>query len=253
MTSPQERRESTARLLEEMHAAPEHSPLRLSARNELVELHAPLVQHCVYRFRGRGEPVEDLAQVGTIGLIRAIDRFDPTRDVEFASYAVPTIVGEVRRYFRDRTHIVRVPRTISDRFSVVTTAVERLTADLGRAPTAAQVAEATGLGVDVILEVLDAAQSRTVSLDGAASGADAGSLAETLGAPDPDMEAVETKALVDSALDSFTDRDRTIVRRRLFDQMTQSEIAREVGLSQMQVSRILARFGEQVRRQMVEV
>ena len=222
-----------------------HSPAtdRLRARGELVELHLPLAEHCARRFRHRGEPFEDLVQVGTIGLIKAVDRFDPERGVEFATYAVPTILGEIKRHFRDKGWAIRVPRRLQELRASIAGATSDLTQHLGRSPTPREVADRLGVTVGEVVEGTDSAHAyATVSLDaGTASDDGAGSILEMLGATDDALHDVEMRESIRPLLESLPPRERQIVVMRFFRQMTQSQIAGEVRISQVHVSRLLAR------------
>ncbi len=221
-------------------------PAHRQARDELVTLNLPLVQFLARRFRDRGEPLEDLVQVGTIGLIKAVDRFDAERGVEFSTYATPTIVGEIKRHFRDKGWAIRVPRRLQE----LRIALGRSTAELsqrsGRAPTIAELAAHLGISEDEVIEGLEGAQAyATASLD-AQVGSDDGdegspSLADRLGTEDLDLEAVEHRESLRPLLAALPSRERRILALRFFHGMTQSQIADEVGVSQMHVSRLLAK------------
>jgi RNA polymerase sigma-B factor len=193
----------------------------------LVEL-MPLVRALATRYAGRGEPVEDLVQVGAVGLIKAVDRFDVERGVEFSSYAVPTIVGEIRRHFRDKAWAMHVPRRLKELSVRLSRVVDELTSELGRSPTIAELAEATGADEEEVIDAIDSAQAySTRSLQAPFDEGGDESLADKLG------------ALVSSGLDALDERERRIVELRFFQEMTQSQIAAEIGISQMHVSRLL--------------
>lgn len=245
----EQRSERTGRLLAEMATLAPGDERRVHLRNELIEEHLPLVRRCSAKFARRGEPYEDIVQVGTIGLIKAADRFDTSREVTFATFAVPLIVGEIRRHFRDRTQPVKVPRTITDRYSPVLRALEELTLTHGQPPTPTQIAQRCDMPVDVVLEALDAAHTRTVSLD-APLGRAVATPAEQISATDDSIDIVDTADLLGSLLRELSERDRRIVELRVHHRRTQAAIAAEVGLSQMQVSRVLSRFGERVRHEL---
>ena len=211
-------------------------------RADLIRLHLPLVEHLVRRFLDRGEPHDDLVQVGTIGLINAIDRFDPDRGVEFSTYATPTIVGEIKRHFRDRGWAVRVPRRLQELRGALTKANETLSHDLGRAPTVAELARKLDITEDEVLEGLESASAyATVSLDGGFDDPDSASVADTLGIDDEALALVEDRATLRPLLEALPERERRIVMLRFFNNLTQSQIAEEMGISQMHVSRLLAR------------
>ncbi|MFO7572760.1 MAG: SigB/SigF/SigG family RNA polymerase sigma factor [Gaiellaceae bacterium] len=205
----------------------------------LVEL-MPLVRALAMRYAGRGEPLEDLIQVGSIGLIKAVDRFDVDRGVAFSSYAVPTIVGEIRRHFRDKTWAMHVPRRLKELSVRLSRVLDELTTELGRSPTITELAEATGADEEEVIDALDSAHAySTRSLDAPLGDAGDESLAEHLGNEDPGFEEVEDEALVAAGLDALDERERRIVELRFHEELTQSQIAAEIGISQMHVSRLL--------------
>ena len=212
----------------------------------------PVVQHIARRFAGRGEPVDDLEQAGTIGLINAVDRFEPDRGVDFLSYAVPTITGEIRRHFRDRTWSMRVPRRLKDLQSSINSAVGPLSQELGRAPRPSEIAARLGIPPEDVVEGLDAQRAyRSSSLDELVSGAET-TLTDTLGVADAELEKVEYRQTLAPLLDDLPDRERTILVLRFFGNMTQTQIADRVGISQMHVSRLLAQTVAGLRRRMNE-
>jgi RNA polymerase sigma-B factor len=220
-----------------------------TAREALVHLHLPLVEHCARRFRNRGEPFEDLVQVGTIGLLKSIDRFDTERGVEFSTYATPTILGEIKRYFRDKGWAIRVPRRLQElRMQIGTTGAE-LTQSLGRSPTPRELAEAIGCSVEEVLEGLESSNAySTLSLD-AGDGSEDGpmSMLDSIGVDDVNLEHVEVRESLKPLLDRLDPREKRILLLRFFKNMTQSQIAEEIGVSQMHVSRLLSRTLEQLR------
>jgi len=208
----------------------------------LVDRYLPLARHVAARYRGGSEPIEDLEQVASLGLVKAIDRFDAGRGTSFSSYAVPTISGELRRHFRDYTWSLRVPRDLQERAVKVGKTEYALTLELGRAPTAAELADRLDCTVEELLEARDAAgANRMSSLDAPVGGEedDGGSLAELLGADDTRLEELERELTVDSALASLDERSRTILRLRFNEELTQAAIGERVGLSQMHVSRLI--------------
>jgi RNA polymerase sigma-B factor len=230
---------------------PDH-PERAALRAELITGHLPVVQHIARRFAGRGEPTDDLEQAGTVGLLNAVDRFEPDRGVDFLSYAVPTITGEIRRHFRDRTWSMRVPRRLKDLQGTINGVVGSLSQELGRAPRPSEIAERAGLPVEEVLEGLDAQQAyRSSSLDELVAGADT-ALANTLGSVDDELDKVEYREAIGPLLDELPARERTIVLLRFFGNLTQTQIADRVGISQMHVSRLLAQTLERLRRRMTE-
>ena len=205
----------------------------------LVEL-MPLVRSLAARYAGRGEPLDDLVQVGALGLIKAVDRFDVSRGVEFTSYGVPTIVGEIRRHFRDKAWAMHVPRRIKELSVRLSRLLDDLTTSLGRSPTIAELAEAAAVEEEDVIDALDAARAySTRSLDAASAGSD--QLGEHLAGDDPGFEGVHDRWLLSAGLDALDPRGRRIVELRFFEEMTQSQIAAKVGVSQMCVSRVLAR------------
>jgi len=223
---------------------------REEARDALVHLHLPLVEHCARRFRNRGEPFEDLVQVGTIGLIKSVDRFDLERGVEFSTYATPTIIGEIKRYFRDKGWAIRVPRRLQELRMQIGTATAELTQTLGRSPTARELAEAIGCTVEEIVEGIDSSNAySTLSLDAAADDAENGaaSMLDAIGIEDAGLAHVEVRESIKPLLDRLDPREKKILLLRFFKNMTQSQIAAEIGVSQMHVSRLLTRTLVQLR------
>jgi RNA polymerase sigma-B factor len=218
------------------------------ARTSLVHLHLPLVEHCARRFRNRGEPYEDLVQVGTIGLIKAIDRFDPDRGVEFSTYATPTIIGEIKRNFRDKGWAIRVPRRLQELRLQIGAASAELTHTLGRSPTPRELAESIGCSVEEVIEGIESGNAyATLSLDAADAGDEGGSLLDGLGVDDEELEHVEIRESIRPLLDQLEPREKKILLLRFFKNMTQSQIAEEIGVSQMHVSRLLGRTLERLR------
>ena len=230
-------------LIAVMASVPEDDPAHRRARDELVTLHLPLVQFLARRFRDRGEPLEDLVQVGTIGLIKAVDRFDPQRGVEFSTYATPTIVGEIKRHFRDKGWAIRVPRRLQELRLSIGSATAELSQSSGRTPTVAEIAAHLGISEDDVIEGLEGAQAySTSSLDAPVGGDDdAPMLADRLGDVDPSLETIEYRESLRPLLAALPSRERRILALRFFHGMTQSQIAEEVGVSQMHVSRLLTK------------
>jgi RNA polymerase sigma-B factor len=216
---------------------------REALRDRLVEGYLPLARHIARRFSQRGEPQEDLEQVATVGLIHAVDRFSPERGSDFLSYAVPTITGEVRRYFRDKAWSTRVPRRLKDLRLAIGSAMPHLSQELNRAPTAGELAEHLQRTREEVLEALEAANAyRSSSLDDMlVDDPSSGRLADVLGSADAELEQVEHRETVQPALRKLPERERTIVMLRFFGGMTQTQIAERVGVSQMHVSRLLTR------------
>ncbi|MGI8614984.1 MAG: RNA polymerase sigma factor SigF [Nocardioidaceae bacterium] len=219
------------------------APERTALREHLVRVNLPLVEHLARRFANRGEPLDDLTQVATIGLLKAIDRFAVDRGVEFSTYATPTIVGEIKRHFRDRGWTIRVPRRLQEMRLSLATATAELTQELNRSPTVAELAERLAVSQDNVLEGLESANAyATLSLDAPdGSEGDANSMLDALGVDDEEFGNVEYRASLRPLLASLEPRDRRILVLRFFHGLTQSQIAAEVGMSQMHVSRILSR------------
>jgi RNA polymerase sigma-B factor len=241
-----------APLFEELAAMPADDPGRPALRGKLVTGYLPVVRHIARRFAGRGEPVDDLEQAGTVGLLNAVDRFEPDRGVDFLSYAVPTITGEIRRHFRDRTWSMRVPRRLKDLQGAINGAVGPLSQELGRAPRPSEIAARLDIPPEDVVEGLDAQQAyRSSSLDELVAGGDS-ALAETLGSVDAEMDKVEYRETLAPLLDELPERERTILLLRFFGNLTQTQIADRVGISQMHVSRLLAQTVAQLRRRMTE-
>ena len=224
-------------LADDSAAAPERNEIR----DRLVTEHLPVAEHIARRFRNRGQPEEDLRQVATIGLINAVDRFDPERGNDFLSFAVPTITGEVRRYFRDATWSLRVPRRLKELHTALTAASARLGQQLGRSPKPSELAAELNVPIEEVYEGLRVGYAyNSESLDEAASGAENRSgLGSQLGVEDDDLSTVEDREALYPALARLPEREAKIVVMRFFGNMTQSQIADRIGISQMHVSRLL--------------
>jgi RNA polymerase sigma-B factor len=223
---------------------------RTECRDALVHLHLPLVEHCARRFRNRGEPYDDLLQVGTIGLLKSIDRFDPHRGVEFSTYATPTIIGEIKRYFRDKGWAIRVPRRLQEMRMMIGAATSELSQSLGRSPTPREIAERIGVTVDDVMEGLESSNAySTLSLDAGGDGSDESgpSMLDAIGEDDAALEHVEIRESIKPLIEQLPAREKQILLLRFFRGMTQSQIAAEIGVSQMHVSRLLNRTLEQLR------
>ena len=220
-----------------------------SARDELAEEFLPLAEYFARRFSGRGEPIEDLTQTASLGLLNAIDRFDPDRGVPFATYAAATIVGELKRHFRDRGWALRVPRNVQETAILVNRTMSSLWQDLGRAPTVPEIASSADIGEDDVLQALDALQAYTTdSLDAPTSDASS-TAAESIGSEDQSYEISEEWLSVAPALRDLPERERMILYLRFFEGKTQTEIAEELGISQMHVSRLVSQSLEKLRNQ----
>jgi RNA polymerase sigma-B factor len=218
-------------------------------RDQLVEMHLPLVEYLARRFRNRGEPLDDLVQVATIGLIKSIDRFDLDRGVEFSTYATPTIVGEIKRHFRDKGWAIRVPRRLQEMKLSLTKATAELSQRNGRAPTVAELAAHLELSEDDVLEGLESANAyAAVSLDAPdIADDDSTAVSDSLGAVDDALEGVVYRESLKPLLERLPPREKNILMLRFFGNMTQSQIAADLGISQMHVSRLLARTLAQLR------
>lgn len=230
-------------LFEELAELPEHHQRRAEVRDRLVQGHLPVAQHIARRFAHRGEPLDDLEQVATLGLINAVDRFEPDRGVDFLSYAVPTITGEVRRHFRDQGWAMRVPRSLKDLHVTLGAAMSDLSQKLGRAPTVSELSRHLDLPREQVVEGLEAANAyRGKSLDSLLVDEDgsSGTLADAVGSADSELERVEYREALQPLLAELPERERTILMLRFFGNMTQTQIADRVGISQMHVSRLLA-------------
>lgn len=223
-------------------------------RDELVTEYLPVAEHIARRFSGRGEAFDDLVQVARVGLINAVDRFEPERGSDFMSFAVPTIMGEVRRYFRDSSWSVRVPRRLKELHLQIGQVSGALGQRLGRAPTPTEIARELNLTVDEVSEGLQAGNAYyAVSVDKpAGDDGEAASLADTLGEEDGSLESVENHEALQPLLRALPPRERTILMLRFFGNMTQSQIAERVGISQMHVSRLLAQTLEKLRAKLTD-
>ncbi|MDO4537614.1 MAG: SigB/SigF/SigG family RNA polymerase sigma factor [Coriobacteriales bacterium] len=213
------------------------------ARNQLVVNHLNLVRFLASKFKNRGEPLEDLVQVGTIGLIKAIDRFDPDRGLEFTTYATPTIMGEIKRHFRDKGWSVRVPRRLQELSSKITQTTEELTNELQRTPSVSEIAQSLGVSVDEVLEAMESSSAySSVSLEGGGEGEDdAPAVIDRYATEDADLVSSDDRMLLEDAIRDFTAREKDIIRMRFEESLTQAEIAQKLGVSQVQVSRLLRR------------
>lgn len=214
------------------------------ARDQLIVSHLNLVRFLASKFKNRGEPLDDLVQVGTIGLVKAIDRFDPERGLEFTTYATPTILGEIKRHFRDKGWSIRVPRRLQELSAKVNQATDELTVELQRSPSVEEIAAKLGVGAEEILEAMESSGAYTsVSLEAGGSSEDdeAPALIDRLGSVDEDLDASDDRMVIDDAIRDFSPREQEIVRMRFIDGLTQVEIAKRLGVSQVQVSRLLRR------------
>ena len=225
-----------------------------AAREELVRRYMPFAKNLALRYRGASESFDDLLQVANLGLVNAIDRFDSSRGTPFAAFASPTILGELKRHFRDRVWTVRVPRGLHDRMAEVDKATAALTVELQRSPSVGEIAAKLEIDPGDVLEVLEANHNRRpLSLDRPVGGEDDESPAsEWVGGEDEGFELVDDKLALEGVLPQLDDRERLILRLRFVEDMTQSQIAEQIGHSQMHVSRILRRTLERIREEVAE-
>jgi len=227
----------------------------LAAREELITRYLPLVKSLARRFASRGQPVEDLIQVGSIGLIKAIDRFDLGRGVELSTYATPTIMGEIKRYFRDKGWAVKVPRALQDLNVRLNRVIEQLTVELRRSPTIAELATATGVSEEEVVEALESGRAySSVSIFSGGTGEDDESLEllDYLGSEEEAYEVFEQRRVLAPAMARLDPRERLILHLRFFEGMTQTQVAARVGISQMHVSRLIRKSIDNLRRYMTE-
>jgi RNA polymerase sigma-B factor len=229
-----------------------HEQGDLQAREQLIEQYLSLVRSLARRYSYRGEQFDDLVQIGSIGLIKAIDRFDLDRGVELTTYATPNIIGEIKRHFRDRGWAVRVPRGLQELNVRLSKLIEQLTVQLGRSPTIAELAEGAGVQEEAVLEALESGRAYTsVSLSSGGTTEDGEELdpLESLGDVEPEYAVSEDRALLAPGFKVLNERERMILRLRFFEGLTQSQIARQVGISQMHVSRLIRRSLEKIREE----
>ncbi len=221
-------------------------------RNTLIEMNMTLVRYAARRFRARGDEMEDIVQVGMVGLIKAIDRFDLSREVEFATFAVPYILGEIKRFFRDATWAVHVPRRLQEARVELAKATDELSSRLGRAPRVAELAPVMDLSEDEVIEAQVAANGyNTTSLDASVTGGDSdegdAALADVIGQDDPALELFEDFHTLAPLVEALDERDRLLLHLRFVEELTQTQIGERLGVSQMHVSRLLARSLNRLR------
>jgi len=239
-----------APLFRELASLEEDDPRRTEVRDKLVTGHLPLAEHIAQRFSGKGIAKDDLVQVASVGLIHAVDRFDPDQGADFLSYAVPTVMGEVRRHFRDTSWPMRVPRRLQELRIALNQAGGELSQRLGRPPTDTEMAEHLDITVEEVQEGYEARQAyRAVSLDEPpfADGDRRSTIAESVGEEDTALELVENHESLVPLIQELPQRERKILALRYYGDMTQTQIAEEVGISQMHVSRLLSRTLEDLR------
>jgi|SRR5665648_635172 len=247
--------------LERLDEIPEKELLRRvhedgdpAAREELIIRYLPLVRSLARRFASRGQAVEDLVQVGSIGLIKAIDRFDITRGVELSTYATPTVLGEIKRYFRDKGWAVKVPRALQDLNIRLNKVIEQLTVELNRSPTIQELAEHAGVTEEEVLEALESGRaysSLSIYSSGSSDEDDSMELLDYLGKEETQYELVEQRRFLAPAMEKLDERERLILHLRFFEGMTQTQIAARVGISQMHVSRLIRKSIELLRQFML--
>lgn len=217
-------------------------------RDELAEAHLRLAHHLARRFANRGVPLDDLRQVAAVGLLKSIERFEPERGLEFSTFATPTIVGELKRHFRDKGWSVRVPRRVQELHIRINQLVSELTNANGQSPTIAELAQAARASEEEVLEAMEASQAyRTTSIDAPTPGDDGQAMVSQLGEEESGLFHTENRMLVERLVESLAPREKLMVQLRFYEEMTQSEIADRLGISQMHVSRLLARCLEQFR------
>jgi len=246
-------RDRTRQLFAELAGAPPGSPRHQQVRDELVEIHLSLVRYLANRFTGRGEPADDLVQIGTIGLLQSIDRFEPERGLEFSTFATPNIVGEIKRHFRDRGWMVRVPRRLQELQSEIGVGINDLTHRLGRSPTVAELAGHLRVSQEQILEATESARAYSalpIDVPHAGTGR---TIADGLVEPDAAMDHVELRHALRPVLAGLAERDRQALLLRFVENKTQSEIAEVLGISQVHVSRLLARTLAELREQLPDL
>ena len=213
------------------------------ARDELIMSHLNLVRFLSAKFKNRGEPLDDLVQVGTIGLIKAIDRFDPERGLEFTTYATPTILGEIKRHFRDKGWSVRVPRRLQELSAKVNQVTDELTKELQRSPSTEEVASRLGVSIDEVLEAMESSSAySSVPLEGGNNeDEDVPAVIDHYASVDQDLAASDDRMVIEDTIREFSPREQEVVRMRFDEGLTQVEIAKRLGISQVQVSRLLRR------------
>ncbi|MFF3420416.1 RNA polymerase sigma factor SigF [Streptomyces sp. NPDC002698] len=253
--SPKNARQLNRLFLDRLAVLEEGTPEHQYARNTLIEMNISLVQYAASRFRNRGSgELEDVIQVGTIGLIKAIDRFDLTREVEFTSFAIPYITGEIKRFFRDTTWAVHVPRRLQEARVQLAKATEELRTRLGRNPTVTELSQLMSLTEEEVNEARIAANGYvSSSLDAAISTGDEGetALADYIGTDDPALELVEDFHALAPMIAALDERERRIIHMRFVDECTQAQIGEHLGISQMHVSRLLGRTLTKLRQGML--
>ena len=223
----------------------------VAAREELIRRTLPLARRLAGRYARNAEPIDDLMQVASIGLIKAVDRFDPSLGLAFSSFAVPSILGELKRHFRDHGWAARVPRPIQERVLKVNAAAQQLSGELGRAPTPREIAVVTGESLEDVLEAMEAATAHSAaSLDApiGGDGDESATYADSVGKIDERLELIENRTVVDATMRALPEREQLVLHLRFHEDLTQAEIAERVGVSQMHVSRLIRRALERLRK-----
>ena len=240
-------------LINALAVMPADHPARAALRAQTIEAWLPMARRLASRYAGRGEPFDDLIQVAMVGLIKAVDRFEDDRGIDFVGYAIPTVIGEIKRHFRDRTWSIRVPRRLQELRLAITGANNTLNHTLGRSPTITDIAAYLNLTDEEVLEGLEGARaynatslSTLVGVDGSAE------LGDTLGGEDHEYELAEDRIDLGPALASLNEREQKIVSLRFYGNLTQSQIAEQVGVSQMQISRLLTKALLKLRAQLTD-
>lgn len=237
-------REEMLSLFQAYHSS--HDP---AIKAELVDLNMDLARSLAHRFANRGEPYDDLVQVASIGLLKSIDRFDPERNVQFATYAVPTIVGELKRYFRDRTGTIRLPRGLRERSHRLNNVVQKFSQEHGRSPSVAEIAGAAGMTEEDVIETLASNESMAIaSLDTAATDEGETSLLDVIGDEDRALKLLDERLSLAGAVSGLGAREKDLLYLRFIEGRSQTEIARNLGVSQMHVSRLLRRTLKSLRQ-----
>jgi RNA polymerase sigma-B factor len=232
-----------------------HEQGDLAARDELIGQYMSLVRSLARRYAYRGEQLDDLVQIGAIGLIKAIDRFDMSRGVELTTYATPNIIGEIKRHFRDKGWAVRVPRGLQELSVQLSKLVEQLTVQFSRSPTIAEIAKEAGVEEELVLEAIESGRAySSVSLSAGAIGDEDGELdpLETIGTVEHEYEVSEDRAMLEPGFRVLDERERRILHLRFFEGLTQSQIAAQIGISQMHVSRLIRRALEKIREEIAD-
>ncbi|MEU1587325.1 RNA polymerase sigma factor SigF [Micromonospora sp. NPDC005710] len=245
--------QSPEELLVALAATPVNDPRRPALRDRTIEAWLPLARHLARRYSGRGAPDDDLTQTASVGLIKAVDNFDPSRGIDFSGYAIPTVIGEIKRYFRDRTWAVRVPRRLQELRLSISAANGVLTQTLGRLPTVADIASYLDVSEETVLEGLEGARAYRATSLSTPIGSDGNrELGDTLGDDDHEIDLVEIRVALAPALATLPEREREILSLRFHGNLTQAQIADRIGVSQMHVSRLITRSLATLRHRLAD-